>query len=152
MKQSTIWLIIGGAAGVIALLVGAALAFGLPALGSSGPNVAAASVDMEKLTKEFELAFKGDGKKDVGAFAAVVNDKSKGIYKGDDPASVVMEKSGEVVGFVDRDADGKYDIADDKLFSIQAEKDKNELVATDNHNRHYRHRREIGRASCRERV
>ena len=56
-----------------------------------------------------------------------------------------MEKSGEVVGFVDRNTNDAYDISsDDKLFSIQAEKDKEEVVATDNHNRHYRHRPSSG--------
>ena len=146
MKQSTVWLIVGVGATVLALFVGAAMFVGTMAMGSSrGPNVATASVDMEKLTEEFERTFKGPNKKDVKAFEAVVNDKSKGIYKGDEKATVVMEKSGEVVGFVDQNTNGTYDISsDDKLFSIQAEKDKEEVVATDNNNRHYRHRPSSG--------
>jgi hypothetical protein len=147
MKQSTIWLLVGVGATVLALIVGAAMFAGslVTGLGSSGPNVATASVNMEKLTEEFERAFKGSDKKDVKAFEAVVNDKSKGIYKGDEKATVVMEKSGEVVGFVDKNANGGYDLSsDDKLFSLQADKAKEEVVATDNHNRHYRHRPSSG--------
>ncbi len=146
MKQSTIWVIVGVGATVLALFVGAAMVVGSVAMrSSSGPNVATASVDMEKLTEEFERAFKVSGEKDVKAFEAVVNDKSKGVYKGDEKATVVMEKSGEVVGFVDRNTNGAYDISsDDKLFSLQADKEKEEIVATDNHNRHYRHRPSSG--------
>ena len=150
MKQSSVWLLIGvGATAVLAMVVCCGLGTSIyntrsasQAFKSSGKHkaVAKSSVDLEKLTKAFETYVTPETK-DINGFEKVVNDKSKGIYKGKDPVKVTMDTKGAVLGYVDKDNTPGYSKSQDTLvFTMQAEKDKKRIVAYDRHQNYYGHR------------
>ncbi len=130
MKKTTTWMV--ATLGLV-MVVGAGC--------SSKP---ASQVNLEALTKSFEAhATKAKEGQDFDAagFEAQVNDKTKKIYSGKDKLDVELLKSGEVVGFKDKNSNDTYEKAtDEQIFSLQVEKDKKEVVATDEHKHHYRHR------------
>ncbi len=124
-------------------LLGAQLALvGVMILGCSSKP--ASEINLEKLTKAFEAtaSTKVEGKPfDAEAFEAKINDPKEKIYQGKGKVEVELQDSGEVVGFKDTKANGIYDkVGDAKVFSIQADQDKKEVVAADEHSHHYRHR------------
>ena len=142
MKKSTLWLVVGIGAVVMLMIVGCCAVGATMGDKDGGTTIGAAStqVDLEKLTKAFET-YVGSGAKDINGFEKVINDKSKGIYKGTDKVDVTMEKSGAVVGYVDKDATPGYTEGKDTMvFTLQAEKDTNRVVARDRSNNYYGYR------------
>lgn len=142
MKKSTTWLIVGIGAAVLLMIVGCCAVSAVMNKGGdfNGSASAKADVDLEKLTKEFETYINANSQ-DVNGFEKVVNDKSKNIYKGKDHVSVTMQKSGEVIGYVNKDTEPTYESGKDELvFSLQAEKDKQRVVARDRYSNHYGYR------------
>lgn len=144
MKKSTLWRNVGIAATVLSVFVSIGICLSSSSTSNSSKYGAAAAakadVNLEKLTKAFE-AYAKTGAQDVKGFEPIVNDKSRGIYNGKEKVEVSMSTTGEVIGFVDKDKDGAYKKdKDSKVFSIQAEKNKNNVVASDHHQNHYRYR------------
>ena len=142
MKKSTIWLIVGISAAIMSMIVGCCIVSSVTSNNSTfgGKAAAVAEVDLEKLTKEFETYVTANSQ-DINGFEKVINDKSKGIYKGTDHVSVTMQKSGEVIGYVNKDTEPTYEAGKDKLvFSLQAEKGQSRVVARDSYSNHYAYR------------
>lgn len=142
MKKSTTWLIVGIGAAVLLMIAGCCAVSAVMNKGGdfNGKASAKAEVDLEKLTKEFETYINANSQ-DVNGFEKVVNDKTKNIYKGKDHVSVTMQKSGEVIGYVNKDTEPTYESGKDELvFSLQAEKDKQRVVARDRYSNHYGYR------------
>ncbi len=139
MQKSTTYLIAGVGA-MFAMSIAACCAFGALSSNSSSDthvNVAGAEVDLEKLTKAFEAHVTANSQ-DLNGFEKVVNDKAQGIYLGDDPVSVTMQKDGEVVGFVNKNTETTYEKGTDALvFSLQVEQEKKRVVAHDSGQRYY---------------
>ena len=141
MKKSTVWLIVGIGAVVMFMIVGCCTVSAIVGKKSGNTTaVAKSDIDLEKLTKAFETYVSG-GAKDINGFEKVVNDKSKGIYKGKDTVKVTMDNKGAVMGYVDKDnAPGYTKGKDEVVFTMQAEKDKKRVVAYDRHRNYYGHR------------
>lgn len=143
MKKSTLWLVVGIGAVVMLMIVGCCGASMMMGDKKAKTTIGAADstqVDLEKLTKAFET-YVGTGAKDINGFEKVINDKAKGIYKGKDLVNVTMEKSGEVIGYTNKDATPGYTKGKDTMvFSLQAEKDTSRVVARDRRDNYYRHR------------
>lgn len=141
MKKSTVWLIAGIASMVVLMVVGCCAVGAMSDKGSgSYSGAAAANIDLEKLTKEFEKHATGDTK-DLSAFEQAVNDKNNKIYTGTGHVDVDLKKDGGVVGFVNKDTDPTYDpVKDEKVFELQVAKEQQQVVANDRYNNHYRYR------------
>lgn len=137
MKKSTIWLIVGIGALVLAGIVGCC------ALGSTGDDsttttsaTTAGEVNLEELAKAYKRYIK-KGNKDINGFERIVN-SDKDIYKGSEPVRVTIDDKGQVVGYKNKDNKPGYDkAADEMVFTLNAEKDKKRIVATDRRRRHY---------------
>lgn len=142
VKKSTVWLIVGISSAILFMIVGCCAVSSVMNKDKdfNGKAVAKADVDLEKLTKEFETYITASSQ-DINGFEKVVNDKAKGIYKGKDHVSVTMQKSGEVIGYVNKDTEPTYESGKDEMvFSLQAEKDQQRVVARDRYSNYYGHR------------
>lgn len=141
VKKSTLWMIVGIGA-VVAMSITLCCVFGavMSPSSSSSASVAAAEVDLEKLSKEFEKHASG-GTADLAGFELAVNDTSKQIYHGTDYVDVELASSGGVVGFVDKDLDDKYtEASDKKVFELNIDEKEKKVVSNDSNNNYYRHR------------
>ncbi len=143
MKKSTLWMLVGIGAAVMFAIVGCCTLtnFGADSSSSASSRIAVKeNVDLEKLAKAFE-DYQKAGNQDINGFEKVVNDKSKGIYDGADYVSMTMEKSGEIIGYVNKNTEPTYEAGKDELvFSMQAEKEKERVVVRDRHDNYYGYR------------
>jgi hypothetical protein len=139
MQKSSIYLFIALGAIVTMSVIGcwelAALISGTST--NTHVHVAGAEVDLEKLTAAFEEHV-NSGSQDINAFEKEVNDKSKGIYLGDEYVNVTMREDGEVVGYLNENTKPTYEKGEDSLvFSLQVEQEKKRVVAHDSGHRYY---------------
>lgn len=101
--------------------------------GSSGS--AAPDVDLEAVAAEYKRHVAG-GAQDLAAFEQAVNERK--LYQGTGHVTTAFDETGAVVGFVDGDADAKYSAGKDRLvFKLEADKTRQQLVASDRHDRHF---------------
>ena len=100
---------------------------------------AASDVNLEKLTEQFEVYVTSDAQ-DLNGFEQVINDKTRGIYKGDGYVNVTLAKDGGVIGFENKDAAPTYDPAvDEKVFELQVAPQEKQVIARDRYDNHYRY-------------
>ena len=142
MKKSTMWLLVGiGSVVMLSVMACCAVGAFAPSNNSSyNTSVASSKIDLEKLTKEFET-YVSQGNQDINGFEKAVNDKTKKIYTGTGHVDVTQTKSGAVVGYVNKDTEPTFDKAkDEKLFELNVDEKKKQVVAHDRHDNYYRHR------------
>lgn len=89
-----------------------------------------AFVDLQKLDEQF-VAFCESGQTDLEAFEAIVNDKTNLIYLPMEHVEVVQSSNGAIVGYIDTEADGKWDANDTFLFAIGADGAQKQIVTHD---------------------
>jgi len=137
VSASNFWLV----AFIICLALGmlvtcSAVCGGSSESGVSGGAAADPEVDLEAVVAEYKRHVK-TGSEDLAGFEKAVNERK--LYKGEGHVTAAFTKAGAVVGFVDADGNKKYSKTTDRLvFRLEADKPRQQLIASDRHRRHYR--------------
>lgn len=124
----------------LAILVGAlVLSFGLCVCSlSSGRSTTNGEIDLEAVSRAY-AGHVASGSRDLKSFEQRINKPE--IYKGKGYVNAVMDGSGTVIGYVDKDNVPGYQKSNDiVVFRLEAEHESQSLVANDAHNHYYRHR------------
>lgn len=103
-------------------------------MGSS--DAEAKEVNLEPLTQAY-AKYVGTGSDDLKVFEDRVNKPD--IYTGKEPLKVLMDEKGTVVGYKDVDPAVGIQSKDTVMFRLDAEKETQNVVASDRSNRYYRH-------------